>query len=125
MVAITTPIAGRRWRLKVPAVVVVAAELGWGLALLAEPTAVLGQDAHATTAPTGLATGGRVLGLRYLTQAVALARHPGPRTRRFSAYVDLTHAATMAVLGSASSTYRSAAARSLAVSMLFALATTS
>ena len=125
MVAITAPIASRQQRLRVPAAVVVTAELGWGLALLAGPTVVLGREARAAGAPTGLAAGGRVLGLRHVTQAVTLAWHPGARARKLSAYVDLVHAATMAVLAGVSPTYRLAAGRSLAVSLLFALATTS
>lgn len=125
MSAITPPITGRQRRPRVPVVVVVAAELGWGLALLAGPTVLLGRGPHAAGRPTALAAGGRVLGVRHVTQAVILARHPGTGARRLSACVDLAHAATMAVLGSVSPTYRLAAGRSLTVSMLFALATAS
>lgn len=103
---------------------VLLAQLAWGCLLLARPALALGQQPSAPDSDRRrLALGARVLGIRHVTQGVALAVWPGSRTRRISVLTDLTHAASMGLLAAARPVYRPAALRSLTASTLLALLT--
>lgn len=103
---------------------VLIAQLAWGGLLLARPEAALGPPpSDPAPDPQALRLGARVLGIRHVTQGLALAGWPGRRSRRISVLTDLAHASSMGLLAAARPAYRPAALRSLTASALLALLT--
>lgn len=90
------------------------ARAAWGATLLLAPRAVLRRCGD----PPGRAVraGARLLGARHLAEAALRRRFAAPQDTIWFRAVDLSHAATMALLGVARPPYRRAAFTSLAVS---------
>ena len=89
--------------------------------LLAQPPSVLRRAAGDEDPPPWIM---RVLGVRLLVQATAEMLSPRPTTLRISAFVDLTHAASMFVAAKAWPRYRRAALVSAASAVSSAVAAT-
>ena len=96
-----------------------AARAAYGLALLAAPRQALGGRRLGAAEP-GASALARVLGVRQLSEAVLLARHPARRVLLAGAAVDGAHAASMLALCALSPRRRRLAAASAATGALLA-----
>lgn len=106
-----------------PGVLLLAgAHIGQAAILLAQPPGVLRGVAGEHDVPPPWIM--RVLGVRLLVQATAEMLSPRPTTLRISAFVDLTHAASMFVAAKGWPRYRRAALLSAASAASSAVAAT-
>ena len=99
-----------------------AARAGWGAALLLAPGAVLALAPPEQRRSPAARAGLRVLGVRHLGQAAAVARWPRPRVRRLGAVVDVLHAASGVGLAVLAPRWRRNAAVDAAVTTVLAVA---